>query len=322
MIGSNGERVDTGPRVAASEFTRRFTDLAPEDAGLVNWAGDDYPPVLVSLLARVRPAGTLTVNVNQGWWPILRRLENDIAAVAPNYRVARIGEDLGVLDFEVVSDDLTEEIAVLVGEAQSRSTHTCEICADRGWLYRQNDWLVTLCVDHARARGARPARTDADIAEAVPRPTDRELAFALSAGVPASAFTAQARLENDAYVHASADADEAEMSTWLTAADVARLLGTPTTAVNELRRQGSLLAGRRRNGRYAYPRWQFDRRNRPLTGLKAVLGRFGDDGDAIGINNIMTTVWVELKGLSIAQWLAHGRSVHTVLRVMDDWELS
>jgi hypothetical protein len=146
------------------------------------------------------------------------KLDAEIATIAPAYRMVRLGEDLGVLDLAVHPGDVEEGIEEMISAAQSESTRTCEICADRAWPYRQEDWLITLCVDHARSRGARPARTDEDIAEAVPRVTDREMTFAISAGVPASAFTARARRDNAAYFHASAEADDAEMSTWLTRA--------------------------------------------------------------------------------------------------------
>ncbi len=202
-------------------------------------------------------------------------------------------------------DDVEDDIEEMISAAQSESTHTCEICADRAWPYRQEDWLITLCVDHARSRGARPARTDADIAESVPRVTDREMAFAISAGVPASAFTARARRENDAYLHATAEADDTEMSTWLTSAAVARLMSLGVAEVDELRRGGRLYAGRRRNGRFMYPRWQFDHKNRPLRGLAVVLTALGDD-DPVSVSNLVTTPDEELNGLSVAQWLAVG----------------
>ncbi|MEV7825909.1 hypothetical protein [Microbacterium enclense] len=248
-------------------------------------------------------------------------MDCDIASVEPDYRITRLGEDLGVLDFEINPGDLTDEIADIIAGAQSESTGTCVVCADRAWLYRQGDWLVTLCPDHARARGAHPARTDADIAEAVPRPTDRDVAFALSAGVPASAFTAQAEHANRAYLRASAEAEEAELSSWLTATDVACLLGTPTAAVNRLRRQGSLFAGRRRNGRYAYPTWQFDCPNRrPLPGLHAVLAVFAGDHDIVGVSALMTGTWEQLDDLSAAAWLAQGRPIDAVLEALENSE--
>ncbi|SDC03990.1 hypothetical protein [Microbacterium enclense] len=171
--------------------SRRIVDLTPEDAALVGWVGDSYPAALAPLISRLMHSGISTLDVNQGWWPLVMKLDAEIAFIAPAYRVSRLGEDLGVLDFAVHPGDIEEDIEEMISAAQSESTRTCEICADRAWPYRQEDWLITLCVDHARSRGARPAKTDADIAEAVPRVTDREMTFAISAGVPASAFTAQ-----------------------------------------------------------------------------------------------------------------------------------
>lgn len=152
----------------------------------------------------------------------------------------------------------------------------------------------------------------------MPRPTDRELAFALSAGVPASAITAEAQLANGAYLRASADVDEAEMSSWLTSTAVSRLLGTSAASVNDARQRGSLLAGRRRNGRYAYPTWQFDSQNRPLPGLQTLLAVLADDADVIGASNLMTSDWEELKDMSPARWLAQGRPFEAVVKALED----
>ena len=320
MVDMRRVRGSDAGRATDDKPSRRFRDLMADEDELVTWGGDGYPPSLRPILSRLGSSGTATLDVDQGWWPLLRRLDNDIAAVAPDYRITRLGEDLGVLDFAVASGDLTDEIADIIAGAQTESTGTCVVCADRAWLYRQGDWLVTLCPDHARARDARPARTDADIAEAVPRPTDQELAFALSAGVPGSAFTAQAQRANRAYVHASADADEAEMSSWLTSTAVARLLNTSPDAVNHLRQRGALVGGRRRNGRYAYPSWQFDWRNRPIPGLQTVLAVLAEDDDVVGISALMTGSWEELGGLSAAHWLAQGLPIEAVLRALEDSE--
>lgn len=320
VVDIRGGRVSDAGCASQGAPSRRFIDLTADDDELVNWDNDDYPPALKPLLSRLHLPGTATLNVDQGWWPLLRRLNNDIAAVAPDYRITRLGEDLGVLDFEIAPADLIDEIASIIAGAQAESTGTCVVCADRAWLFRQGNWLVTLCPDHARARDARPARTDADITTAVPRPTDRELAFALSAGVPDSAFTAKAQLANGAYLRASADLDEVEMSSWLTSAAVARLLGTSAASVNGSRQRGALLGGRRRNGRYAYPAWQFDCRNRPLDGLQTVLAVVANDDDVVGISNLMTRDWEELDDLSPARWLAQGRPVEAVLKALDDGE--
>ena len=209
MIGTPSDSVEAESPGPTRTVSRRFRDLTVEDDKLVSWASDECPPALRPLLSRLVPPGTASLRVDKGWWPLLQRLDCDIASVEPDYRITRLGEDLGVLDLEIDPGDLTDEIADIIAGAQSESTGTCVVCADRAWIYRQGDWLITLCPDHARARDARPARTDADIAEAVPRPTDRELAFALSADVPASAPTAQAEHANRAHLRASADAEEA-----------------------------------------------------------------------------------------------------------------
>ena len=303
--------------MAGGRRDRRIIELAPMDAVLVNWAGDEYPSALVPLLDRLKRAGILTLEVTQGWWPLVVRLDAEVSALAPDYRVIRLGEEYGVLDFVIHPDDLTEQVEGLVEHAQHESTRMCEICADRGRAYRQGDWLITLCVDHARARGARLAQTDADIEEAVSKPTDRELAFALSAGFTPSAFTAQAHREAEAYIQASADAREAGIDLWMSSAEVARLMTCTVAEVTALRRQGELYAGRRRNGRWAFPRWQFDRQNRPLAGLRTVLATLPDE-DPIIITNIMTSPLEELNDLAPVQWLARRHPIQAVTQLLDE----
>lgn len=129
-----GERDSGAGRATDATPSRRFRRLTADDNELVNWDGDGYPPPLRPILCRLGSAGTATLNIDQGWWPLLRRLGDEIAAVAPDYRITRLGEDLGVLDFEIDPGDLTDEIAGVIADAQSESTGTCVVCADRAWL--------------------------------------------------------------------------------------------------------------------------------------------------------------------------------------------
>lgn len=310
-----------GAVMSGSRSSRRFRDLSSEDAAFVGWVGDGYPAELAPLMTRLVSSGIWTLSVNQGWWPLVKRLDADIAGLAPHYRFAQLSEDLGVLDVHVAEGDVTNDIEDLIWAAQAESTRTCEVCADRAWLYRQGDWLITLCVDHARARGARPARTDGDIAEAVPRLTDREMAFAISAGVPASAFTAAERRKNEAYARASEEADEAEMSSWLSHAEVSRLMGISAADVHQSRKRGALHAGRKGDGRYMYPRWQFDQQNRPLRGLPEVLAAARDE-DPFIINSLVTAPSEALEGLSIVQWLTSGRDQGRAAATIHDSEMT
>lgn len=140
----------------------------------------------------------------------------------------------------------------------------------------------------------------------MPRLTDREMAFALSAGVPASAFTADERHKNEAYALASEEADEAEMSSWLSDAEIARLMVTSAADVNELPKRRALHAGRTRDGRYMYPGWQFDQQKLPLRGLPEVLAAARDEGPFF-INSLVTAPSEALEGLSILGRLTSGR---------------
>ncbi|MDU0366869.1 hypothetical protein RWH45_06550 [Microbacterium sp. KSW4-17] len=303
------------------DTSRRFRDLTPDDAALVEWDGEGYPPALAPLITRLTSSGIRALNVNQGWWPLVKRLDEDIAALAPDYRVEQLGEDLGCLDIHLAPGDVTDETEYLIWGAQAESVRTCEICADRAWLYRQRDWLITLCVDDARARGARAARTDEDIVESLPRGAERGLAFATSAGMAASAFTVEARRKNDEYVHASTLADDTETASWLSSSAVARLMGVTPAKVNELRRRGELFAARRSSGRYSFPGWQLDQQNEPLRGLPEVLRALRGE-DAVTVSRLLTAPSNALRGSSVVQWLASGRDPHLAAASIYDIDMT
>lgn len=55
---------------------------------------------------------------------------------------------------EPVRDELREEydqglIEGIISSFEVVSTHTCEICGNRGFLCHQGSWVKTLCFDHA-----------------------------------------------------------------------------------------------------------------------------------------------------------------------------
>lgn len=76
---------------------------AAEDAELfrqlVEWEGDDLPSALDPLVARFRDSSRPNFYVSQGWWPLLIRHDQRLAALDPTYRVSQVKSKFAVLQF-------------------------------------------------------------------------------------------------------------------------------------------------------------------------------------------------------------------------------
>lgn len=91
--------------------------------------------------------------VGRGWFPLLERLDADLAALIPDYKVAQVKEKFGGLRFYVDypenSDPVAQERArLLICEAQNASLEICDECGEVG-KPRPGRWLVIRCDQHA-----------------------------------------------------------------------------------------------------------------------------------------------------------------------------
>ena len=134
-----------------------------DDAALVDWIGDDYPHV-IEAIARRLPVDTLqSINVEQGWWPLLTRIDAQLSAVDPAYRLAHLDAVDGRLQLEVEVWDATvyEQVHRIIGDAIAEAAHTCEFCGRRDArnLRTSPGRWETLCDDDA-GQSASPPRPD------------------------------------------------------------------------------------------------------------------------------------------------------------------
>lgn len=213
----------------------------------------DYPPSLSPLLARYRNGYTPAIRTGQGWWPLLVRLDERLAEIDPHYEVRQVQEEYAGLYFDAlpsVDCSSPERFREAVDEGEREAGRTCEVCGRYGSMMRQGDWLITLCDDDARARGARPIRRHENLNAIEPRPTDREIAFALSAGEPASEFTPAGRQARREWAETSQRLDEEQVAAWPTVRDVAGSLLVSASEVGRLHRENKIGAKKDSQGRW------------------------------------------------------------------------
>lgn len=103
----------------------------------------------------VSAADTL-VECGDGWYPLVRQLDEALRSIAPDYEAAQVKEKFGTLRFYVHTFDLDEDaqkqFEQLITAAEDESARTCESCGQPGRLRNDRRWLKTLCDEHAAAR--------------------------------------------------------------------------------------------------------------------------------------------------------------------------
>jgi hypothetical protein len=98
-----------------------------------------------------------------GWFDLLWRLCERLEPVASaaeeetgqSFQVLQVKEKFGGLRFNTNFSDVT--IAVLIGDAESESTQTCEACGKPG-TRRDDSWIMTRCDEHACADRTYPSQ--------------------------------------------------------------------------------------------------------------------------------------------------------------------
>jgi hypothetical protein len=115
----------------------------------------DSPEILRPVLTRFAARWARTVDCGEGWWPIIAKLDQDIATISPDYEVHQIKEKFGGLRFYYRLSDGSrhERVEELIRIAEAEAAHTCELCGAEGRL-RNRAWIQTLCDDHARSKPA------------------------------------------------------------------------------------------------------------------------------------------------------------------------
>lgn len=144
------------------------------------------------------------------------------------------------------------------------------------------------------------------------RLTAAEIDFAIAAGIPPIVFSEQAERENAAHERWSQQVIEAEMRTWPTVEDVARLLDMQPSAVRHLI-DGAGLIGVVMNGLTVISPWQFTARGRLLPGLPEVLAAMPPDFGPHEAQTVMTAPLDEFDGKTPALALECGCPVPAIV---------
>lgn len=115
---------------------------------------DDYDRMSADLKKRVDKGMGCGSYVLEGWATIINKLNDEIAAIDPNYRVDQIKEKFGELRYYVhLSNDLTKSqvdaIHQLIGEAEDTTLQTCDVCGAPGKRATQGrGYIATRCEEH------------------------------------------------------------------------------------------------------------------------------------------------------------------------------
>lgn len=118
----------------------------------------DYGPdgPLAPLQARsAYPDSPVMISPPLGWVPLVLKLDEDLAAILPDYTIAQVKEKFAGLryyidSFGVGRDDPRIALArELILEAESVSQSICQICGSPGTFRPELAWHATLCDEHS-----------------------------------------------------------------------------------------------------------------------------------------------------------------------------
>lgn len=120
---------------------------------------DNFSAEIQRIVDRIEPGWPEVVDVGEGWFPLLARLDERLSLIAPEYSVQQVKSKFGALSFFArASDDVydyNDEFNEAIRAAEWESTETCEVCSDRAQIYVIRMRVWTLCEEHA-AREAGP----------------------------------------------------------------------------------------------------------------------------------------------------------------------
>lgn len=124
----------------------------PDDAG-------EYEDGLRAIMMRIPDGWGRWISCSRGWYPIIIELDQQLAAIDPDYGIHQLKEKLAMLRAYIrASDGVSEadqqQMRDLVREAEAQAETTCELCGEPG--VRQvspRGWLKTLCAACAEQKG-------------------------------------------------------------------------------------------------------------------------------------------------------------------------
>ncbi len=94
--------------------------------------------------------------LNEGWYPMIKELLEELIAMGWNRKIYQIKEKLGGLRFYAM--DLPELGDALVAKYETQSYKVCEKCGKAGVVREEKGWYKTLCDEHAEGSSVSAAR--------------------------------------------------------------------------------------------------------------------------------------------------------------------
>lgn len=83
-------------------------------------------------------------NTGDGWFPLIKKLSEDIIKISPETEAVQVKEKFGGLRFYVTNAN--DEVYDLISKAEKESYKTCEKCGTRENVTTNEDgWVFTLC---------------------------------------------------------------------------------------------------------------------------------------------------------------------------------
>lgn len=117
---------------------------------------EEFPGEIQAIRARIEPEWPDVIETGPGWFPLLERLDAQLAAIAPEYVVQQIKSKFGSLRFYARPShdpyDYREDFQLAIREAETQSLETCEECGGPALTLTIRMWVWTLCDEHAREK--------------------------------------------------------------------------------------------------------------------------------------------------------------------------
>lgn len=166
-----GPLVDTLPTTTEkdsddvwAECDRSSSGSAVSDGG-ADMTEDELPAEVRLIIERIAPGWPEVLEVSPGWYPLLGRLNERLAAIAPGYVVLQCKSKFGSLSFHAqpAADPsiYVDEFSEVIRHAEWESIETCEVCGAPAKQYVIRLWVVTLYDQHAEVAWLAEARDGA-----------------------------------------------------------------------------------------------------------------------------------------------------------------
>lgn len=118
----------------------------PKDAG-------EHEEALARMLQRIPDGWGRWIGCRAGWYPLIVKLDQDLAEIDPTYEINQVKEKFGTLRYYIeLSDearanpDAQQRADELIAEAERTSSTICEQCGQPGSLKQTvGYWYRTLC---------------------------------------------------------------------------------------------------------------------------------------------------------------------------------